>query len=294
MKRYTMARALGVLWCAALSIHTARNARADDDPEASKKAMEEILKDWGAWKELRRELAASYVVNVDKVRMAICDGDEEQIVSRVEDAEKAAQGNLEGRYRDLDKELDELIERADKLEGDKTVGEDARKWRGVFRGAKTRLTKVLTDGGILQGVSNAKVRSRIEIGSKKHKDYQSSSSNCTGSEVQVSSGRIDCVKVESGWCNVIEIKPNNDKAVSKGWDQVKRYQSDVLDGWRNAGADKTTMSPEVFRSCISSDESQELRLKTDVVTYEFCPVPAEDIDEMVAEQARQAGSTADE
>ena len=50
--------------------------------------------------ELRRDLAASYVVNADKVRMAICDGDEENIQSRVEDAEKAAQGNLSGRLRD--------------------------------------------------------------------------------------------------------------------------------------------------------------------------------------------------
>ena len=264
---------------------------ADDD---AKQEMEKIKADWGAWKDLRRELAASYVTNADRIRLALCDGDEEQIQSRVEDAEKSAKGNVQSGYEKLAHELDELIDRASKYESDGTVGEDARKWRGVMRGAKTRLDRVLKDGGILQGTDNAKVRARIEIGIKKHKEYQENSSRCTASEVNVSSGRIDCVKVDSGYCNIIEIKPNNDKAVAKGWDQVKRYQSDVLDAWRNAGDDKTKIRPEVFGSCIDSGHDQELRLKTDVVTYDFCPVPNEDIDSMIEEQIQQSKSTEDE
>ncbi|MGH8772433.1 MAG: hypothetical protein ACREV2_14850 [Burkholderiales bacterium] len=101
------------------------------------------------------------MVNTDKVRMAICDGDEENIVSRVEDAEKDAQGG----YETLDKELDQLIERIHKLENDKSVGAESHQWRGVMKGAQAKLEKVLQDGGILQGVKNAKVRARIEIGS---------------------------------------------------------------------------------------------------------------------------------
>ena len=82
----------------------------------SKKLLEDILKDWVAWKESRRDLAAKYVVNADKIRMAICDDDEEQITSRVEDAEKAAQGNLKGGYETLYIELVQLVQRIGKLE----------------------------------------------------------------------------------------------------------------------------------------------------------------------------------
>ncbi len=259
----------------------------------SRQVLDSILKDWNDWKQRRRDLANNYVLNANKIRMAICDDDEEQILSRVEQVEEAAQSALKGPYETLDKDLDQLIDRLNVLENDKAVGADARRWRGVMRGAKTRLTSVLRDGGILQGVQNAKVRARLDIGIRKHQDYQSSSSNCTASEVQVSSGRIDCVKVDSGWCNIIEIKPNNDNAVKKGWDQVKRYQSDVLSAWQSA-SDKSTMQPEVFRDCLAQDESQELQLKTDVVTYDFCPVPDEDIDAMLAEQIKQAGSSEDE
>jgi hypothetical protein len=289
--RSTWALMTALMLYTVLAFHPG-GACAEDD--ASLRELEKIKGDWGAWKQLRRDLAANYVINAAKIRFAMCDGDEEQILSRVEDIEKSAQGNLRGGYQTLDNQLDQLIDRASKLESDEKIGAEARKWRGVMRGAKTRLTKVLKDGGMLQGVDNAKVRARIDIGVKKHKQYQEDSSKCTAKEVQVAGGRIDCVKVDSGWCNIIEIKPNNDKATAKGWDQVKRYQSDVLSAWRDVGQDKTKIKPEVFGGCISGDDKQELQLKTDVVTYDFCPVPDEDIDAMFAEQMQQSRSMDDE
>ena len=291
--RKMLSLVLGMMMCATLTLYSSGTARADDDDDA-KQGMEQILADWGAWKDRRRELAASYVLNADKIRLAICDGDDEQIESRVEDAEKNAQGNVQGGYKKLAQELDELIDRISKYESDVTVGEDARKWRGAMKGAKTRLEKVETDGGVLQGVDNAKVRARIQIGKDKHKEYQESSSNCTASEVRVSTGIIDCVKVDNNYCEIIEIKPNNDKARAKGLKQINDYYEGVRDAWENAGADKSTIKPEVFRGCIDSENDQKLRLKTDVVTYDFCPVSNEDIDAMIEEQLQQSNSTADE
>ncbi len=249
---------------------------------SSKQLLEAILKDWGAWKELRRDLAAKYVVNADKVRMAICDGDEEQIQSRVEEAEAAAQGNLKSGYENLDKELDQLIERIGKLEDDKGVGAEARRWRGVLRGAKTRLAKVLQDGGILQGVQNAKVRSRLQIGIDKHARLQT---GCTALEYEIPGGRIDCLNASEGHCEVIEIKPNNEKARAKGRDQLDRYKATIV------GLHADNKLPGLLERCVKDGE---LNIEYDVEVYEFCPVPDEDIDAMLADQARQAASTADE
>ncbi len=248
----------------------------------SKKLMDEILKDWGAWKELRRDLAAKYVVNADKVRLAICDGDEEQIVSRVEAAELSARGNLKDGYETLDKELDQLIERAGKLENDGAVGTDARKWRGVMRGAKTRLSKVLHDGGILQGVQNAKVRARIQVGIDKHAQLQS---GCTAHEYEIPGGRIDCLNISDGSCEVIEIKPNNEKARAKGRDQLDGYKSTI----ERMKSDNNLTA--LLQRCVKDDQ---LNVKYEVEVYEFCPVPDEDLDAMLAEQVKQSGSTADE
>lgn len=244
--------------------------------------LEDILKDWGAWKELRRELAASYVVNADKVRMAICDGDEEHIVSRVEDAEEDAQGNLKGGYETLDKELDQLIERIHKLENEKSVGAEARQWRGVMKGAQAKLEKVLQDGGILQGVKNAKVRARIQIGIDKHEQLQT---GCTANEYQIPNGRIDCVNVSDGHCEVIEIKPKNDKALAKGREQLDGYKRTI------EGLHADNKLPELLQRCVNDGK---LNIQYDIETYEFCPVPDEDIDAMLAEQAKQSSSTTDE
>ena len=52
--------------CAMLAFYSGGAARADDD--ASLHELEKIKADWGAWKDLRRELAASYVTNADKIR----------------------------------------------------------------------------------------------------------------------------------------------------------------------------------------------------------------------------------
>ena len=249
---------------------------------SSKQTLQDILRDWGAWKDLRRELAAKYVVNADKVRMAICDGDDEHIRSRVEDAETAAQSNVKSGYETLNSELDQLIERIGRLEDDKGVGPEARKWRGVMRGAKTRLEKVLKDGGILQGIENAKVRARIQIGIDKHAQLQT---GCTAHEYEIPDGRIDCLNVSDGNCEVIEFKPDNDKARAKGIDQINRYRNTIVE----LHADKKL--PGLLERCV---QDGELKIKYDVQTYEFCPVPDDDIDAMLAEQAKQSSSTSDE
>lgn len=250
--------------------------------ESSEQTLADILKDWGAWKELRRELAAKYVVNADKIRMAMCDGDDEQILSRVEDAETVAQGNLKGGYEALDKELDQLIERISKLENDRTVAANVQKWRGVMRGAKTRLVKVLQDGGILQGVQNAKVRTRIQIGIDKHAQLQT---GCTANEYEIPGGRLDCLNISDGHCEVIEIKPKNDKALAKGREQLDGYKATI----DQLHADNNL--PVLLQRCVNEGQ---LNIEYDIETYEFCPVPDEDIDQMLADQAKQAQSSADD
>jgi hypothetical protein len=89
--RKILSLAVVVMMCATLALYSSGTAPADDH---AKQEMEKIKADWGAWKDLRRELAASYVTNADRIRLAFCDGDEEQIQSRVEDAEKSAKGNV--------------------------------------------------------------------------------------------------------------------------------------------------------------------------------------------------------
>ena len=302
--RKILSLASRVIACATLALYYSVPAHADDGDDA-KQELEQILADWGAWKDLRRELASSYVINADAIRLAMCDGDEEEIQKMVEDAEKKAQGDLKSGYEKLEGDMLDLLSHITKLEDDPNVGEDARKWRAAMVGAETRLARVKYGSDILRGVDNAKVRARIDTGIKKHKEYQENSSNCTAYEVEVpvgtSYGRIDCVKVDGGYCEIIEIKPDNDKARAKGLNQLKGYVDGAKEAWKKSGYNKEKMEKDeqeskaaVFTGCIDKDDNQELRLRTDVVTYEFCPVPQEDIDAMIEEMVAQRNSTADD
>ena len=49
--------------------------------------------------------------------------------------------------------------------------------------------------------------------------------------------------------------------------------------------------PKLLARCVKDGE---LHITCDVETYEFCPVPDDDIDAMLAEQINQSASTADE
>lgn len=137
---------------------------------------------------------------------------------------------------------------------------------------------VLCGKGLLAGSNNPKLRTRLEIGKQKHESKQSEL-RCTAAEFRVSSGRVDCLRVNSrssgpAVCEIIEIKPNNDKAVNAGWDQVKRYKDNILAVVRSGdfSGDNAVLKP-----CVD-ETSKEIMLEMNVVTYDFCPIPPEEID----------------
>jgi len=134
----------------------------------------------------------------------------------------------------------------------------------------------------LQGVQNAKVRARIQVGVDKHAQLQT---GCTAHEYEIPGGRIDCLNISDGSCEVIEIKPNNEKARAKGRDQLDGYKSTIE---RMKSDNNLT---ELLQRCVKDDQ---LNVKYEVEVYEFCPVPDEDLDAMLAEQVKQSGSTTDE
>ena len=122
----------------------------------------------------------------------------------------------------------------------------------------------------------------FQIGIDKHAQLQT---GCTANEYQIPDGRIDCLNISDGHCEVIEIKPNNEKARAKGRDQLDRYKSTITS--MQADGKLTTL----LERCVTNGQ---INITYEVETYEFCPVPDEDIDAMLAEQAKQSQSVADE
>ncbi|MEZ4361309.1 MAG: hypothetical protein R3B48_14080 [Kofleriaceae bacterium] len=111
-----------------------------------------------------------------------------------------------------------------------------------------------------------------ETGKNEHKRIQASSA-CDAEEVTIPGAgmRIDCVKVSSGTCTLIEIKPKNTTAMAKGTARVTEYRDGVSTFYNdNKGnveqAFKGKM--QIFKQCISDGR---IRLAIEVMGYEFCP-----------------------
>ena len=90
-----------------------------------------------------------------------------------------------------------------------------------------------------------------------------------------------------GRCEVIEIKPNNKKAEAKGNKQLADYKSAI----ENLSDEDINEDYAVLKRCFKDGRPN---IEYELKTYDFCPVPAEDIDAMVAKQVKQSQSTADE
>jgi hypothetical protein len=100
-----------------------------------------------------------------------------------------------------------------------------------------------------------------EHGQEAHGEYQGHSGYCTAHEVETGAGPADCVYVDKCW--VIEVKPNNNRAVDKGKRQARDY-ADALNANKGGRFDDLVRANDKFASCKG-------KFVPKVATYLACP-----------------------
>lgn len=105
-------------------------------------------------------------------------------------------------------------------------------------------------------------------GQRAHEDRRDSSSYCTASEVTLSSGRADClVATGNDTYRVVELKPDNARAISKGRGQAARYAIDL-----NAEFAKGASSDVMKKlTGINSNFPKCKKFEQRVDCYKSCP-----------------------
>jgi hypothetical protein len=97
-------------------------------------------------------------------------------------------------------------------------------------------------------------------------------------EAELPSGKKpDCIKS----CTVIEFKPNNSGAVTKGKEQVLEYKKELEEMYETSGASGESMFTKFTKFASlekcqdpkepKADDKPKLVLGTSVETYNFCP-----------------------
>jgi hypothetical protein len=260
----------------------------EDHPDA-KTAINEMQRDTSAAGATYRELRAEYnrwdaevdklrdwsKQDVEEIRQAFCrapDAGEYEEVYAVADR-WAVQlndqwGSINGQGNRIKARTQELINK----------GRAPKNGPKVIAAVDTILTSIAKIKEYqLKGSNNPLLKARAEFGVDEHNQRQR---GCQAKEVLISSSycdnphpkrkdcKIDCVKVSSKTCTIIEIKPKD--AERLGRNQVAAYALAISKMFAQRGTSEFTDRLGVFRECVSED-GKTLALERAVELYDFCP-----------------------
>lgn len=198
-----------------------------------------------------------------RIVSAICEADEDARRDVGRDAsERAARevgdkmSELERLRDDANRLLDDVIN-DDNLKGNrddaKRLKDDVgERWASIERMSRS-----------LRGANHPVVAFMLDQGQRAHKDR---AHDCHASEITLSSGRADCVMATGETCTVIELKPNNSRAIRKGIDQYRQYVRDLNEELKKPGSDVIKKLIDT-RSDFAKCKSFEGR----VDCYKLCP-----------------------
>ena len=102
-------------------------------------------------------------------------------------------------------------------------------------------------------------------------DFADAESDCHASEVTLPTGRADCIMATDDTCLVIELKPRNSRAISRGTSQSRGNRDDLNNEWKKPSSDVIKKLIDA-KSDFSKCKSFEFR----VDCYTLCPDINED------------------
>ena len=182
---------------------------------------------------------------------------------------------LKPRWAEIGNEAGSMITRAEALQRSKNkdVRIEAGKLREMIIKKMASLQNLLDNE--LNGANDPEFRAKMETGKNEHKRIQADSSKCTVSEVTFGNRRVDCIRVSGSVCYVVEIKPNNSDAQTRGRTQIQDGMREIrseLSGKKKKA--ELTGKLEILRSCFD-EASATVDLKEELRVYEYCPPEGE-------------------
>jgi hypothetical protein len=251
-------------------------SRSDNQTE-----LDRIKNDHQKWYDGVKELREWYKQDTENVRQGFCTlaespGDFYEGDAYLETLDRIADrmaSRIQPRWNELTRESTKLIERLKKLEAeqDSDVKAGATKLREAIERTERGMFGILSDE--LKGRNDVEVRTFIEVGKNEHKRIQADSSKCEVSEITVpgESMRLDCVRVSSGTCFIVEIKPNNSAAQSRGRSRLDEYLAAVrkrFESSKDRIDSAFTDKMAIFKRCVADGR---ISLEAELRVYDFCP-----------------------
>jgi len=191
------------------------SARPDDFDEAER-LYERFMHDFYDLKKLEKD-------ELERLVTAICEADEEERQSVGKEASSRVKDKVNYEYDKLKSLENEALSKLKSVIDDEKYKDKKSKTEDYKSKVEDTWNSIERMTSSVRAANHPVVSYMLEKGQEAHKDYQSSSSRCTVAEWTIGSDRIDCLYASGSSCDVIELKPNNSRAISKGRDQLRRY-----------------------------------------------------------------------
>jgi hypothetical protein len=154
---------------------------------------------------------------------AICDAEEEERKSVASEASTRVRDKVGDSIDKLQAKRDKALELLGKVLNDTSLRSRHDKAKEYDQRARDLWESIVKMTKSPRGANHPVVAYMLETGQTQHRNYQQSSSNCTVYEWRTSAGVADCIYADGTTAFVVEIKPDNSRAIAKGREQVSRY-----------------------------------------------------------------------
>ncbi len=207
---------------------------------------------------------------------AICEAEEEKRADVASSAHDRVANLIDDKYEDLE-DLKDLKEEATRKLDEVLSDENLKDKHSEAKSYKEALQKQWETIGrmtkAIRGKNHPVVRFMIDEGNRQHRDRQTSSSYCDVYEYKVGSGRADCLRASD--CTVVELKPDNRRAIEKGKDQANGYASTL----NNSADERQKLRDQ------DSDFAKCEKFDSEVWCYKLCPEIDPETNEMKSTSA---------
>jgi hypothetical protein len=198
-----------------------------------------------------------------RIVTAICEAEEEARRDSGRDISDRVARNVNDKLSDLQRIRDDANKLLDDVIGDDNLKDNRDDATRLKEEVGTRWDSIDRMSRSLRGANHPVVAFMLDQGQQEHKNRQR---DCHASEVTLPSGRADCLMATGETCLVIEIKPNNSRAITKGKDQVRDYARDLNDELKKTESD-------VIKNLIrtKSDFANCKKFEPRIDCYRLCP-----------------------
>lgn len=227
-----------------------RPSHVDEYYDAERSAKD-LLYSYEDFKKLERS-------EIEALVNAICEADEDERRSVSSDIGSRARDKVRSEYDKTERRKNEAVAmlkaviadqrfESKRSDAERLKSEVEEKWKAIDR---------MWD--LLRGSNHPVVSFMLDKG-KEEDEYRKG--RCTAAQVDTGNGFADCVGYDGNACLIVEFKPNNSRAISKGLQQLKDYKAG-LENNQSKRQDLNNKSSS-FATCSKFD--------TRVDCYRLCP-----------------------